>query len=375
MKTKDKPNLGIITFPADGPSKNQVSRLIKLFVPLSNELHVITGNEAYLDLNHSEAYFYGLFHNTGKNTFSRIFRYILTQLKLSYCFFKVSKKADVWVFLGGGETLALPMIISSLLRIKTFLVIGGSMENDNKLRGDINRTYSNILLIFKRINLLLSSKIILYSSSLINRWNLSNYKNKILITPIHFLTCSTINSKKLSKRKIIGYVGRLSEEKGVMNLVKAIPYILEECDVEFMLGGDGPLLNEIKEFIRENNLEDKVVLTGWIPHGQIYDYLSQLDLLILPSYTEGLPSIVLESMACGTPVLATNVGAVPDIIKDKKTGFIMNNNSVDCIIENAIKVIRYKDIQIIVENAFNLIKKEYSYETILLKWKKILSYN
>jgi glycosyltransferase involved in cell wall biosynthesis len=375
MKIKNKLNLGIITFPADGPSKHQLSRLIELFIPLSNELHVITGNEAYNDLNYSEVFFYGLFHNTGKTTFSRIFRYFLTQMKISYYFLKVSKKADIWVFIAGGETLAIPMTISFLLRKKTFLVIGGWMENDNKLKGDMNKINAIILIFFKKISLLLSSKIILYSNSLIERWNLSKYKNKILINNTNFINFDDIKSKNLSEKKkiIIGYIGRLSEEKGVMNFVKSMPNILNKVDVQFLIGGDGPLSNEINDFIKKNNLEDKVISTGWIPHNKICSRINQLNILILPSYTEGLPSIILEAMACGTPVLATDVGAVPDVIRDNETGFIMDDNSIECITKNVIKVLQYEDLQKVVDNAFNLVKKEYSYENTLKKWIKVLN--
>ena len=86
----------------------------------------------------------------------------------------------------------------------------------------------------------------------------------------------------------------------------------------------------------KENLNNKVELTGWIPHDELPDYSNMLKLIVLPSYTEGLPNIMLEVMACGTPVLATPVGAIPDVINDGENRFLMENNSQECIAENVI---------------------------------------
>jgi hypothetical protein len=67
--------------------------------------------------------------------------------------------------------------------------------------------------------------------------------------------------------------------------------------------------------------------------------------MVIPSFTEGLPNIMLEAMACGTPVLATPVGAISDIIRDSETGFIMENNSPKCIIENVNRVIGSSELE------------------------------
>jgi glycosyltransferase involved in cell wall biosynthesis len=113
-------------------------------------------------------------------------------------------------------------------------------------------------------------------------------------------------------------------------------------------------------------------LTGWIPHDELPDYLNELKLLILPSYTEGLPNIMLEAMACGTPVLATPVGAIPDVIKEGRTGFIMENNSPGCIAENMMRALEYPDLDRIVENARELVKKEFTYGAAVERYRKIL---
>ena len=102
------------------------------------------------------------------------------------------------------------------------------------------------------------------------------------------------------------------------------------------------------------------------------DYLNELKLLVLPSYTEGLPNIMLEAMACGTPVLATPVGAIPDVIKDGETGFIMENNSPERIAENVIRALNDSNLDIIVKNARELVEKDFTYEAAVERYRKIL---
>ena len=108
-----------------------------------------------------------------------------------------------------------------------------------------------------------------------------------------------------------------------------------------MIGGSGPLFDEVKTYLKDAGISEFVDLLGWIHHDELPKYLCSLRLLIIPSFTEGLPNIMLEAMASGTPVLATPVGAIPDIIIDKKTGFIMENNSPPCIAKNVKRVFSF----------------------------------
>ena len=122
----------------------------------------------------------------------------------------------------------------------------------------------------------------------------------------------------------------------------------------------------------KENLNNKVELTGWIPHDELPDYLNELKLVVLPSCTEGLPNVMLEAMACGTPVLATPAGAVRDTIKDEKTGFIMDYNSPECIAENVTRALKHPDLAMIVGNARALVEQEFTYEAAVKRYRKIL---
>ena len=176
-----------------------------------------------------------------------------------------------------------------------------------------------------------------------------------------------------TRRNLVGYVGRLGFEKGIINLAKSIPLILEvRDDLEFLIAGWGPLSNDIKSELRKTGAHSNAEIVGWIPHDELPGYLNELKLLVLPSYSEGLPGIVQEGMACGTPVLATPVGGVPDLIKDGETGFIMEDNSPESIARNVVRALGHPNLEQIVQNARKLIEQEYTYEIMVGKCRQAL---
>ena len=164
-------------------------------------------------------------------------------------------------------------------------------------------------------------------------------------------------TKELKERQeLIGYIGSLIKMKGVIELAKAFPLILKSHgNIKFLIGGDGVLFGEIVEELKVKGIYNRVKLVGTIPHNEVPNYLNEMKLLILPSYIEGLPGIVQEAMACGTPVLATPVGGVPDLIKDGMSGFILENNSPECIAKNVIRALENPNLEDLVKNARKLI--------------------
>ena len=369
-----KVDIGILTFPISEAGNTPLSNLVDIVYSISNDVYLITGNNGYpLFKSDKRIHTYGITHKNGVNIFTRILRYVYTQLRISYRLGKISRNVDIWIFFIGGDTLLIPMLTAKLLTKKVILVSGGSTLQISKSAND---NLSKHVKILERINRSFSDHIIIYSSNLIKEWDLESYRDKISIAHKHFLDFDKFKIKREfdERENLVGYIGRLSDEKGALNFVEAIPQIIKErSDVEFLIGGDGQLQNEIEKYLDENNLTDKVKLAGWIPHDELPDYLNELKLVVLPSYTEGLPNLMLEAMACGTPVLATPVGAIPDVITDNETGFIMASNSPECIVKNVIRVLEHSNTEMIVENAKVLVEREFTYVAAVERYRRILA--
>jgi len=370
-------NIGIFTFGLQKSGVHPLSSLIECIAPHANEIYLITGDAGYTYFKDDKRIKKIYTHNLGLSTPPhKRFIYILINLpRIAYDFLTI-KNIDIWLFYHGGILLAMPMFIARFLRKKVVYIPTYSAADT--LKETFPSFYKLLdlpLRVLLDITYLLPHTLILYSPNLIKEWNLEKYENKICIAHEHFLDFDKFKiKKKLEERdNLVGYIGRLSEEKGTLNFVRAIPEVLKgKNKIRFLVGGDGPLQDKVREYLKEKNLRDKVKLTGWILHDELPDHLNELKLLVLPSYTEGLPNIMLEAMACGTPVLTTPVGAIPDVIKDRETGFIMENNSPEHIARNVIRALNHPNLEQIAQNARALVEREFTYEKAMERYRKIL---
>jgi glycosyltransferase involved in cell wall biosynthesis len=375
-----KPNLGIIANAVSDEGKNiYLTKFLNILKPLSNEIFVIDGD--FPEIPDRRIHIIKIKADLKKESMlTRSIKFILIQLKCSNILIKVSKNIDIVIFF--GATTILPMLLAKFLKKKIIVILGGSAWKTTdqvyreRLFGIGGLVFPFILRSLERIGLTISDRIVVYSESVIKFLGLERYKDKILIISNIYLDANKykITKNLKERRNLIGFISRLNEGKGIMNFVNAIPLILKERnDLEFLIGGDGALFDEIEQKLKNNGTYNKVKLTGWIPHDELPDKLNELKLLVFPSYSEGLPNIVSESMTCGTPVLATPVGGVPDLIRDRKTGFIMEDNSPEGITKNVIMALNHPNLDNIVKNARRLIEERYTYEAAVEKYGEMLN--
>jgi glycosyltransferase involved in cell wall biosynthesis len=310
-------------------------------------------------------------YKISSNLIFRVLGYFLLNMKLS-CRIWSTRNAYSSIVFFHGQGLFLPMVVGKLLKKKIYWLLPSS---GNKMLQYNPDPLTKLSSLYFQYSLEIADHIVLYSLRLVSQWNLEKFRHKILICPLHNVNVAIFYSTTPIPHRphAIGYAGRLSAEKGFRNFVHSLPAVLgRDTSLRVYIIGDGPLKGWCEEFIRNERLEDRIELTGWISNHDLPPCLNRLELLVIPSYTEGGPMIMLEAIACGTPVLATRVGSVEDYIFEGRTGFILKNNTPDCIAQTVVRVLNSPDLDKIAETAGKFFAENLTFENSVRQWKKIL---
>jgi len=155
--------------------------------------------------------------------------------------------------------------------------------------------------------------------------------------------------------EIVCFVGDLIREKGIGELATAAEKIMQTREgVHFVIIGDGPLIEELKQHFEKAEFITRFHLAGKIPNTDVPAYLAASDIFCLPSYGEGTPISVMEALTVGRPVVASNVGGIPDIVRDGETGILVPPKSAEALADSLGKLLDNGDLRHrMAENAGN----------------------
>lgn len=138
------------------------------------------------------------------------------------------------------------------------------------------------------------------------------------------------------------FVGRLDYPKGVPDLIEAAKPIVENHDIEFVITGKGPQRKQYERLVERRGIADYVTFTGFVSRDRQIKLYQNATVFVLPSHYEGLPTVLLEAMACGTPVVATTVGGCPEVIEDEVNGLLVSpgepaalSDAIDSVLNDA----------------------------------------
>jgi glycosyltransferase involved in cell wall biosynthesis len=377
----EKPRIALVTglWSENNPSAFQAClKLINILEPLSSQLSWLVTNQSFEGPPNSSATLVRIKSRYVPGAFLRIiFYHLLHQTKIILAMLKLirNSKIDVFVFAFGTYLLILPMLLSRFRGKKLVMLIDDRPSViTRKHRQKPSRVKIVLYSVIEKIAYSLAHRIAPIAKSMVDLYGLQKYSSKISSGNLYVDTFVFQKTKGLAERTYdVGYIGRYSEEKGALELVESLPLITTNRQIRAIMIGDGHLKNKIENLLAKNDIQANIDSIGWVEHEAIAHYLNDMRMVVIPSYYEGLPHLVLESIACGTPVLATPVGAIPDVIRDGYTGFIMENNSPECIARNVVRVLNHPDLEQITTNACAVIEKEYSYAAALERFRNILT--
>lgn len=170
-----------------------------------------------------------------------------------------------------------------------------------------------------------------FGKSQIYRW--CDYKQW---SKIHVIHCGVDQNflnqavKDISSEPHLTCVGRLCEQKGQLLLLQAFHQIISEgFPCKLTLVGDGELRPEVEALIEEYDLREHVTITGWASGEEVKKHIIDARALVLPSFAEGLPVVIMEALALGRPVISTYVAGIPELVKHGVNGWLIPAASIE----------------------------------------------
>lgn len=170
---------------------------------------------------------------------------------------------------------------------------------------------------------------------------------------------------------VIGVVGRLTEQKDPITMIKAFNEVYKENKkVKLMYVGSGNLEDEVTKFARDNNILDRIVITGWVSNAE--KYIPAFDIAVLPSKWEGFGLAIIEYMACNKPIVASNIGGIINIIKDNINGLLVNKEDYKELFKKLFFLINNQQVTENIIKNNNEYRKQYDINILVDKHIKII---
>ncbi len=304
-------------------------------------------------------------------------RFLFNQLRM--CAVIRQRPEDITLFFG-ATAYVLPILFARAIG-KTVLTeprgdvpLTLQLNWEQRMPNALARALANGVRLLEWIGFMTAHTVITYTPNMARQVGLDPDSPSVYPHGARYIDTERFRSRTPFEKRdtLIGFVGRLDEEKGVRSLAAVAKQLPD--GVTFRFVGDGPLYDWLEQELSEEIRAGQIELTGWVDHEDIPNELSQMRLLIMPSEaTEGLPTTILEAMACGTPVYASAVSGIPDVIQTGQTGWLIDNDDPQSMSDEIVAIINSTEIHIVSTKSREMICKQYSFEQAYNRYESLLS--
>jgi glycosyltransferase involved in cell wall biosynthesis len=222
--------------------------------------------------------------------------------------------------------------------------------------GTINRKFSRFFYKFCRVRPVSISPLV--QESVMEEYGLQPAKVNMIYNGIDLNKCIPKKNYKTKEKIILLHIGRFSEQKNHMELIESFKIVHDSApNAVLRLIGSGELEPGVRERVKELNLEECVEFLGL--KSNVHKFLAEADIFVLPSLWEGMPMTLIEAMATGLPIVAAEVGGIPDMIKDNTTGLLVSPHR-ESISEALLRFIGDYRLRENMGNAAKIASKQFS---------------
>jgi glycosyltransferase involved in cell wall biosynthesis len=367
----------VVTHPLAPASENHVSALLDILSAITS-VALVTANLSAESLIRDQHEVIEISNSgAGDTILTAAIRFIRNQFRM--CRVIARRDEDIVLFFGATSYL-LPIAFARIVGRTVVLEPRGDVPLTLRLQWEkrvpdvVARVLAGLVRTLERIGYWLADGIVTYTPAMAEQLDLDRYEHKLYPYGARYVDTDVFQPRVpfTERDPIIGFLGRLDEEKGVRELAEVAKRLPD--GLTFRLIGDGNLADWLASELEAEIEVGSVELIGWVDHEDVPEELSELQLLVMPSHpTEGLPTVILESLACGTPVYATPVSGVPDVVREGETGFLMAEMQSGSIVPRVETIAGREDLASISDNGQQLIEEEYSFEAAIQRYREILS--
>jgi len=372
----DLPSVCVVTHPLASAGENATRSLLDILGALTSVVLVTANLPEDSEIHDNWPVIELTRKGTGQSVLVAAIRFLRNQIRMARV---IRKRKEPVVLFFGATSYLLPIIVARLAGKTVLIQPRGNVPLTLRLSWEqrmpdiLARGLAGIVWLLERLGLVLADGVITYTPGMAASLDIDPAGETVYPTGARYVRTDefTVETPYDERENVVGYLGRLDEEKGIRQLATVAQNLPD--DIRFRFVGDGDLRGWLEDELAAEIANGTVAVTGWVDHDDVPSQLADFRLLVLPSEpTEGLPTTILESLACGTPVYASPVSGVPDVVQDRRTGFHIDAREPAALQQGIEEILPRDDLQEISKRGRALIEHEYSFDAATERYRAIL---
>ena len=265
--------------------------------------------------------------------------------------------------------MILPFLFCKLTGKKTVVFLYGN----TRYKQDKPSLYASLISRIMRFMARHADKIGVETPSVLAQWSLpERCAGKVFDLHLYVDDSGADTVPYEQRGPVVGMACRLQGNKHPLEAIEAFHRLRGDFpDWTLEIAGDGPEYERCRERVAALGEEDRIRMHGWVDNREMASYYGRWRLLLFPSNYEGLPNSVIESLRCGTPVLASPVGGIPDVIEEGETGWFLPGTTVEAMEAALSGLLKRDDLGDAGGRAEAFARKAFSFEDVLERFRTV----